>query len=97
MTDIRVVMREQGALGARVDGLKDAVEKLGNQIEKAFDRHTADMKERLGEICADVKETDRKVVVIEQKVAFVKGAMWVLGSLFALAIAVGGLAAAFLG
>lgn len=81
-------MRETAALAERVANLQGAVEKLGILFEKAIERQTADHKERLGELKSDLKEVDGKVSGIEKKVEFVKGAMWVMGGLFALALVI---------
>lgn len=86
-SDIRIVIREVGMLTERIDNLVRTVEKLGSGFEKALDKQSADLKERLADVKTDIKATDGKVVLIENKVSFVKGAMWVLGGLFVLVIA----------
>jgi methyl-accepting chemotaxis protein len=116
--NIRFVIWEVARLTERVDNISAAVDKVGESIAKGFDRHSADLKERIGELKqpmvdlrADVKErhselkkpiedveSDVKglrteIEEIGRKVAFVKGAMWVLGGLFAILLLV---AAAFL-
>lgn len=87
-SDIRFVMRETAALAERVDHLKTAIEKLGPSFEKALDKHAAEMKERLTELKTDHKATSDRVGEIEKKVSFVKGAMWVLGGLFVVGLAI---------
>lgn len=84
--DIRFVMRETSALGERIDNLKDAVEKLTPIFEKALDRHSADLKERIADLKSDLKCTDGKVADMEKTVAFTKGVTRVLGGLFAIAL-----------
>lgn len=85
-SDIRFVMRETSALGERIDNLKDAVEKLTPIFEKALDRHSADLKERIADLKSDLKCTDGKVADMEKTVAFTKGVTRVLGGLFAIAL-----------
>jgi K+/H+ antiporter YhaU regulatory subunit KhtT len=94
-SDIRFVMRETATLTERIEGLTRTIDKLAPAFEKALEKHAADVKERLGDLKADHKITADKVVEIEKKVAFVKGAMWLLGGLFALAVVVAGLVAKF--
>jgi hypothetical protein len=95
--DIRLVMRDIGALTERIDGLIKSVEKIGPASEKALDKQTAEVKEKLADLKADLKETDSKVVDIEKKVSFVKGAMWVLGLLLVAVGAVATLAVKLIG
>lgn len=85
-SDIRFVMRETATLAERIEGLTKSIDKLGPSFEKALDRHAADSKERFAELKADVKESGGKVEEFERKVAFVRGALWVLGGLFAIAV-----------
>jgi hypothetical protein len=85
-SDIRFVMRETATLRERVDGLTKAIDNLGPSFEKALEKHAADMKERATDLKVDLKATDAKVSDIEKAVSFVKGALWVLGGLFAVAV-----------
>ena len=73
--------------------LSASIEKAIDRYEKITERQTADLKERLVEQKADLKALDGKVDELRQKVSFVKGAMWVLGGLFALAAVLLGVAA----
>lgn len=86
--NIRFVMWEVAKLTERVEALTKAIEKVGPAMEKAMDRHAADLKEKVGDLKSDLKETDTKVVAIEGKVNFVRGAMWVFGGLFTIAIVI---------
>lgn len=85
-SDIRFVMRETATLTERIEGLTKTIDRLLPSFEKAFEKHASEVKERLADLKADTKATDGKVVEIENKVAFVKGVMWVLGGIFALAL-----------
>lgn len=85
-SDIRFVMRETATLTERIEGLTKAIDKLGPSFEKALERQATDIKERLSELKTDLKETDRKVGEFEKKVSFVRGAMWVLGGIFAIGV-----------
>jgi hypothetical protein len=44
--------------------------------------------ERVGDLKADGKETRDRLFSIEKSISFVKGAMWVLGGLFTIALVV---------
>lgn len=90
--NIRFVMWETAKLTERVEALTKAVEKLSSSFEKTSEKQTADLKEKLADIKVDLKDTDTKVVSIEGKVNFVKGALWVFGGIFAVALVVLGVA-----
>ena len=91
--NIRFVMWETAKLTERVDGLTKAIEKLGPSFERALEKHAVDVKERIADVKADVKESSGKITDLEKGVSFVKGAMWVLGGLFAIAIVILGVVA----
>lgn len=95
-SDIRFVIVEVAKLTERVDGLVVAVAGVAPGLEKALDRHAADVKERIGELKADSKEDRAKLVEIEKSMSFVKGAVWVLGGFFTLALVVIGSVLAWL-
>lgn len=87
-SDIRFVIVEVSKLEERVAGLVAALEKLAPTFEKALEKHAADVKERVGEIRADGKENHDKLIEIEKSFSFVKGALWVFGGLFTIALVV---------
>ena len=69
-------------------------------LKESLATNYADVKERLTDFKAsvddikdDVKEAKSDLVEIGKKVAFVKGAMWVFGGLFAIAIVILGVIA----
>lgn len=93
-TDIRFVITEIATLTERVGTMQRTLAQLPELIEKALDRHSSDLKERIIELKSDFKETDGKVAEIEKKVAFVKGAMFVLGGIFTLSLVIVGVVAA---
>jgi hypothetical protein len=84
--NIRFVISETAKLIERVDNLSKATEKLSGSFEKALEKHASDVRERISDVKSDVKESAGKIDALEKGVSFVKGAMWVLGGLFALAI-----------
>lgn len=86
--NIRFVMFEVAKLVERVDHLTKAIEKLPASMEKATDKISADAKERHVELKSEHKDTRDRVITIESKVAFVKGAVWVGGGLFAVCMVV---------
>jgi len=79
-------MRETATLTERIEGLTKAIDKLGPSFEKALDKQAVDSKERFSDLKNDLKATDLKVADFEKTVSFVKGALWVLGGLFAIAV-----------
>jgi chromosome segregation ATPase len=87
-SDIRFVMRETATLTERIEGLTRAIDKLGPAFEKALEKHAADVKERLADLKSESKDSSGKIQDIEKKVSFVKGVMWALGGLFAIAIVI---------
>lgn len=87
-SDIRFVIVEVSKLAERVEGLAAAVEKVAPGLERALDKHAADVKERTTELKADAKEDRGKLTEIEKSMSFVKGAIWVLGGFFTLALVV---------
>ena len=87
-SDIRFVMKEVAKLEERVDGLITAVEKLAPAFEKALDKHAADVKERIGEVKADAKETRDKLDLVRTDIATFKGAMRFAAGIYALGSAV---------
>ncbi len=91
--NIRFVISETAKLIERVDALTKVSEKVGETLDRSLDKHTADVKERIAEVRADVKESAGKIADLEKGVSFVKGAMWVFGGLFAIAIAIFGIVA----
>jgi len=92
-SDIRFVMRETAALSERIEGLSKAIEKLGPGFDKALEKNATDLKERIADLKSDAKESVEKIREIENSVSFVKGVMWVLGGLFAIAIVILGVVA----
>ena len=90
-SDIRFVIVEVSKLEERVSGLTSAVEKLPSSFEKAFDRHAADVKDQITELKSDSKEHRNNVHDIQKSISFVKGAMWVFGGLFTIALIIMGI------
>lgn len=88
--NIRFVMWETAKLTERVDGLTNAVEKLGPGFEKALDRHTADLKERLADLTATSKQHAKELGEVKSSIDTFKGAMKVLGGVYTFALVVMG-------
>lgn len=87
-SDIRFVMLEVQKLTTQVERLISDVKDQRADIKDLDRKVVAQPFDRLTD---DVKDVKGKVSEIEKKVSFVKGAMWVLGGLFALSVAIGGL------
>lgn len=87
-SDIRFVMIEVSKLTERVDNLAATVVKLPGDLERILERHALDVKERIGELKTDVKETRTDVHDIQKSISFVKGVMWVFGGLFTIALVI---------
>jgi hypothetical protein len=81
-------MWETAKLTERVEALTKSVDKLGPVFEKALERHSTDVKERFTEGKAENKETASKVDRLEASIDSFKGAIKVLGGLYALALVV---------
>ena len=92
-SDIRFVIRETATLTERVDTLVKAVDKIGPALEKALEQSSIDAKERASEIKVELKEIGTKVHDLEKLVSTVRGAMWALGGLFAIALVIIGVVA----
>ncbi len=56
------------------------VAKLTERIDHLIDRHS--------ELKSDAKETHGKLIEIEKSISFVRGAIWVFGGIFALALVI---------
>lgn len=91
--NIRFVIAETAKLIERVSALSTSVDKLGASFEKALDKHSADMKERVTEVKADSKEISANLRELKGSIDSFKGAIKVLGGIYALALV---LIAAFL-
>lgn len=91
--NIRFVMWEVAKLTERVDALAKSIDGIGPAFEKALDKHSSDVKERLGEMKTDGKTSSDKVANLKESIDSFKGAMKVLGGIYALVLI---LAAAFL-
>lgn len=89
-SDIRFVMVEVSKLTERLDNLISTVEKLSPTFEKALDKHTTDVKERLTDMKADSKETREKLGTMKESIDSFKGAMKVFAGIYALALLLGG-------
>ena len=96
-TNIRFVMWEVARLTERLESLAKVVEKASDAAEKSAEKqaanvkealglHSADLKERLAEVKADVKEAKAEIIALGNKVFLGKGALWVFGGIFALAL-----------
>lgn len=72
----------------RVDNLIRASDKLEASFERALDKQAVDTKERLNEIKSDVKETNTKLTDMKSSIDSFKGAMKVMGGIYALALIV---------
>lgn len=114
-SDIRFVMREMATLEERVSNLNTTVVQIEDRLQKAVERMSGDLKERISDLkeagkastadlkdantkaAAEVKESlkeletgqkakfdkiDNELIEFGKKVAFVKGGVWVLGTLF---------------
>ncbi|MBW6522516.1 hypothetical protein KZ810_03315 [Sphingomonas sp. RHCKR47] len=89
-SDIRFVMIEVAKLSERVDTLVADVGKVGPNFEKAAEALSKDLKERLAELKSEGKETTGSIKKIENDMSFFKGAVWVLGGIFALFLVITG-------
>lgn len=90
MTNIRFLMSETAKLIERVDGLVRSNEKLSASFDKAMEKHSADTKERLAEIKADIKEIVVKQGEMKETIDSFKGAVKVMNRIYALALVVMG-------
>jgi len=86
--NIRFVMWETARLTERVEGLTKAIESLGTGLDRSFDKHGAEMKERLGEIKSDLRDNAGKIDKLEDQVSRVKGAMYAIGVIFTVLAAI---------
>ncbi len=86
--NIRFVMWETAKLTERVEGLTKAIDKLAPAFERTFDKHAADMKERIADVKADAKATRDALGKVKESIDSFKGAMKVLGGIYALALVV---------
>src|SRR5438045_2809631 len=75
-SDIRFVIVEVSKLTERVDNLAQALAKLPLDLDRTLEKHAADVKERIGELKTDGKETRKDVHDIQKSISFVKGAIW---------------------
>lgn len=81
-------MWETAKLTERVDGLAKSIDGLGPTWEKALDKHGVDIKERFAELKSDMKQTSDKVSNLKESIDSFKGAMKVVGGLYALVLIV---------
>ena len=81
-------MWETARLTERVEGLTKAIESLGTGLDRSFDKHGAEMKERLGEIKSDLRDNAGKIDKLEDQVSRVKGAMYAIGVIFTVLAAI---------
>jgi hypothetical protein len=88
VADIRLVIADVAKLEERIGGLTTAVEKLGPAFEKALEKHAAEVKERIGDIKTDAKETRDKLDLVRTDIATFKGAMRFAAAIYALGSAV---------
>ena len=86
-SDIRFVMRDMGTLTERIDGLIKSVEKIGPASEKALDKHSTDVKERLAELKAEIKEGANNQRDMKSSIDTFKGAMIIMSGIYAAALA----------
>ena len=87
-SDIRFVMTEVAALTERVNGLITTVDKLTPAFEKALDKQSADVKERIADLKADGTKTRDKLVEVEKNISSFEGSVRVFGKIYALALVV---------
>ncbi|WP_459661753.1 hypothetical protein [Novosphingobium sp. 11B] len=87
-------------LSGKIDGFPAALEKfaekLDNSAKERAGEFKADLKERHLELKSEFEKTRDKVIDLEKKVDFVKGAAWFGGGVFAILLLVVGVLLKFL-
>jgi hypothetical protein len=86
--NIRFVIAETAKLIERVDALTRASEKVGDKFDKALDKHTIDVKERIADLKSDVKDNATKLSDMKTSIDAFKGAMKVFGGIYAFVLMV---------
>lgn len=79
VSDIRFAIIEISKYGERVDNLASKITDLKD-----------DLGRRIDEVKGEVSEADGRLDNIEKQISFVRGAMWVFGVLFTIALVVMG-------
>ena len=76
-SDIRFAITEIAKYGERVDNLATRISDL-----------KSDLSDKIGDLKTDVSGADDRLDSIEKQISFVRGAMWVFGVLFTIALVV---------
>jgi hypothetical protein len=88
VADIRLVITDVAKLAERMDALIATVEKLTPAFEKALDRQSVDVKERIADLKTDGGKTRDKLVDVEKDIARFEGSVRVFGKIYALALVI---------
>jgi hypothetical protein len=86
VADIRLVITDVAKLEERINGLIVAVEKLAPTFEKALDKQSVDLKERIAELKSDGEKTRDKLVDVQKDVSGFEGSVRVFAKIYALAL-----------